>query len=51
MIKDEFRTTILEKYNLKVLRFSNSDINTNFAGVCDIIDYEVKQRITPSVTS
>ena len=36
--KDEFRTEILEGYDLKVIRFTNHQINTNFQGVCDYID-------------
>ena len=32
--KDEFRTGILQSYNLKVIRFSNRQIDTNFYGVC-----------------
>ena len=40
--KDEFCTEILEGYNLKVIRFSNRQINTNFQGVCEYIDEIVK---------
>ena len=36
--KDEFRTEILEGYDLKIIRFTNRQINTNFAGVCAYID-------------
>ena len=36
--KDEFRTDILEEYGLKIIRFSNHQINTNFYGVCAYID-------------
>ncbi len=43
--KDAFRTEILEGYDLKVLRFSNDDINTNFNGVCEYIDYVVKASL------
>ena len=35
---DSFRTEILESFNLKVIRFSNRDINENFEGVCAYID-------------
>ena len=38
MAYDEERTAILQKYGLEVLRFSNRDIDMNFAGVCDAID-------------
>ena len=36
--KDEFRTGILEGYNLQVVRFTNYQIDTNFRGVCSYID-------------
>ena len=35
---DEFRTEILEGYDLKVIRFTNRQINNNFRGVCEYID-------------
>jgi very-short-patch-repair endonuclease len=41
--KDGFRTEILEGYNLKVIRFTNFQINTNFSGVCEYIDSTVKK--------
>ena len=40
--KDEFRTTILEGYDLRVIRFTNRQINTNFRGVCEYIDAVTK---------
>ena len=42
---DEVRTEILEKYGLKVIRFTNMDIDENLYGVCEMIDNEVKMRI------
>ena len=39
--KDEFRTEILEGYDLKVIRFTNLQIKENFEGVCDYIDKTV----------
>ena len=39
---DKQRTAILNNYSLNVLRFSNLDIDTNFDGVCHLIDREVK---------
>ena len=39
---DDFRTEILEGYDLKVIRFTNEQINTNFYGVCEYIDTTVK---------
>ena len=43
--KDEFRTEILEGYDLKVIRFTNRQINTNFRGVCEYIDAAVKASL------
>ncbi len=43
--KDEFRTEILEGYDLKVIRFNNKQINENFSGVCEYIDMVVKSSI------
>ncbi len=37
-LHDELRSAILEQYGIKVLRFSNYDIDTNFEGVCKCID-------------
>ena len=35
---DEFRTEVLEGYDLKVVRFTNRQIDDNFRGVCEYID-------------
>ncbi len=43
--KDKFRTEILEGYNLKIIRFTNRQINTNFVGVCEYIDAVVKASL------
>ena len=43
--KDEFRTELLKKYNLKVIRFTNHQIGTNFQGVCEYIDAVVKASL------
>ena len=40
--KDEFRTEILEKYGLKVIRFTNKQINEDFIRVCEYIDAVVR---------
>ena len=40
--KDEFRTEILEGYDLRVIRFTNRQINTNFQGCCKYIEAAVK---------
>lgn len=43
--KDEFRTEVLEGYDLRVIRFTNRQINTNFQGVCEYIDMVVKESL------
>ena len=43
--KDEFRTEILEGYDLKIIRFTNRQISTNFRGVCEYIDTAVKASL------
>ena len=42
---DAFRTEVLEGYNLKVLRFTNIQIDTNFVAVYQYIDYVVKAAL------
>ena len=44
--KDQFRTQILEGYDLKVIRFSNRQIDENFRGVCEYIDMVVKDSLS-----
>ena len=39
---DRIRTDILEKYDLRVIRFSNTQIDKNLKGVCDEIDRIIK---------
>ena len=43
--KDAFRTEILHGYDLKVIRFTNNQIDTNFQGVCEYIDAIVKASL------
>ncbi len=43
--KDRFRTEILQGYDLKVIRFSNYQIDTEFYAVCQYIDDVVKASI------
>ena len=40
--KDKFRTETLEGYDLKVIRFTNYQIHTNFHGVCEYIDMVIQ---------
>ena len=42
---DAERTRALEQFGLKVLRFSNYDINASFDEVCEKIDYEIKEKM------
>ena len=42
---DDFRTEILKGYDLKVIRFTNRQINTNFINVCRYIDKVVKASL------
>ena len=42
---DQERTAILVQYGLKVLRFSNLDVDKNFEGVCTMIDLTVRERM------
>ena len=42
---DDHRTHVLQKLGLTVLRFSNSDINRQFAEVCEAIDLQVKRKL------
>lgn len=42
---DEFRTKYLEERGLKVLRFTNTDIDRRFNSVCEKIDEVVKERM------
>ena len=43
---DAERTAMLKKYDITVLRFCNKEISTCFTAVCEIIDKEVKNRIS-----
>ena len=43
--KDEFRTEILEGYDLKVIRFTNRAIDTHFHCVCEYIDDTVNAAL------
>ena len=45
---DEARTDVLERYGLYVLRFSNSDVDDRFDGVCHMIDKMIKERMEVS---
>ena len=44
---DSLRTDVIEKYKLKVIRFSNNDVDRKFNGVCSVIDRTIQERIEP----
>ena len=48
---DRERTMILEGYGLIVIRFTNREVDLNFAGVCQTISDVVRERILPPVTA
>ena len=43
--RDCLRTEALEKYGLRIIRFTNGEINKNFDGVCQYIDKIVKEQL------
>ncbi len=43
--KDILRTKKLQESNLNVIRICNSDIDRNFRGVCEYIDFNVKKYL------
>ena len=49
-VEDAKRTEILESYGLKVVRYSNREIDREFAAVCEDIDRLIQQRQALSVT-
>ena len=44
LVYDTKRTAVLESFGLKVVRFSNADIDLDFNSVCEMIDMIVKER-------
>ena len=42
---DDHRTDILSKYNLKVIRFTNTEVDKSFKEVCACIDFNVRNRL------
>ncbi|MBQ2997013.1 MAG: endonuclease domain-containing protein [Oscillospiraceae bacterium] len=46
---DAERTAVLAQYGIAVLRFSNLDVNRNFAGVCLMIDRTIRERMGESL--
>lgn len=48
---DRERTNLLKEYNLKIIRFSNYDVDTAFEGVCMEIDKTIKERLVELFTA
>lgn len=46
LLKDQVRTSFLQEYNLTVIRIPNNQINKNFNGVCEYINYIVSQSLS-----
>lgn len=46
MEADTQRTKFLEGYGLTVIRIPNNAISKNFRGVCEYIDFQVKQSLS-----
>ena len=44
MVSDAERTAVLESYGLKVIRYSNREIDREFAAVCEQIDRLIQER-------
>ena len=42
---DAERSAILQQYGLKVIRFSNRDIDRQFSAVCDMVHHEIQERM------
>ena len=42
---DENRTRALQKYGIKVIRFTNPQLTYKFKEVCEVIDAEIKARL------
>lgn len=45
LIYDKERAAILEQCGVRVLRFSNLEVEHNFQGICSVIDLTVKEQL------
>ena len=45
LLKDKIRTEKIESHGLTVMRIPNNEINKNFIGVCDYIDWWVRESL------
>lgn len=48
LLKDKIRTERIESRNLTVIRIPNNEVNNNFKGVCEYIDFLVQSSINNS---
>lgn len=46
---DTERSAFLEQYDLKVIRFSNEDIDRRFAAVCDMVHHKIQERMKEGI--
>ena len=44
--KDAERSVFLESYGLEIIRIPNNEVTQNFQGVCEYIDFAVKQSLS-----
>ena len=42
---DQIRTQHLQKRGLDIIRIPNNEVNRNFRGVCEHIDFEIQRRL------
>ena len=45
LLKDRIRTERLEEYMLTVIRIPNNEVDENFYGVCEYIDFYIKDKV------
>ena len=45
LLKDKIRIEKIESRNLTVIRIPNNEVNNNFRGVCEYIDWRVKESL------
>jgi very-short-patch-repair endonuclease len=45
LLQDKIRTGRIEAFDLKVIRIPNDEISRNFIGVCEYIEYLVKESL------
>ena len=44
LLRDRARTEIIERYGLKVMRFTNREVDTQFDDVCSTVMLEIEER-------